>query len=55
MKKADPPINIEGTFEDALPAIERLREFEDLADDQEARREAFEKYVKRQKVGVCWA
>ncbi|GHJ83823.1 hypothetical protein NliqN6_0225 [Naganishia liquefaciens] len=47
MKKAEPPIDLEGTYEAAIPAMERLREFKEL--DDEARREAFEKFVRRQK------
>ncbi|KAJ9120055.1 hypothetical protein QFC22_002952 [Naganishia vaughanmartiniae] len=47
MKKADPSIDLDGTYEDAIPAMEKLREFKDL--DEEGRKEAFEKFIKRQK------
>ncbi|KAJ9103772.1 hypothetical protein QFC21_002234 [Naganishia friedmannii] len=58
MKKADPSIDLDGTYEDVLeadvkhlrqsiPAMEKLREFKDL--DEEGRKEAFDKFIKRQK------
>ncbi|KAJ9092221.1 hypothetical protein QFC19_008758 [Naganishia cerealis] len=47
MKKAEPPIDLDGTYEDAIPIMEKLREFKDL--DEEGRREAFDKFVRRQK------
>jgi pre-mRNA-processing factor 40 len=43
-----------GTFEDAVPLMEKLPEWQALDDD--GRRSAFSKFVKRQKVrvGRCW-
>lgn len=48
MRKAEPPIDLEGTYEDALPAMRKIAEFESL--DEEGRKETFEKFVRRQKV-----
>jgi len=55
LKKLDPPLGLEEpdggdqTFETALQKISELREFKELEND-EARRGAWEKHVKRQKV-----
>lgn len=70
MKKADPPINLEGPYEDvssdsersgwielkfvmcwqAIAAMEKFEEFAEL--DDQGRRDTFDKFVKRQKVGI---
>ncbi|KAI5453716.1 U1 snRNP protein [Naganishia albida] len=47
MKKAEPPVDLDGTYEDAISTMEQFREFKDL--DEEGRKEAFEKFVRRQK------
>ncbi|KZP01446.1 hypothetical protein CALVIDRAFT_559263 [Calocera viscosa TUFC12733] len=48
LKKMDPPLDLDCTYEDALPLIRDLEEYKSL-DDEDARRAAFMKFVKRQK------
>ncbi|EJU03810.1 hypothetical protein DACRYDRAFT_105962 [Dacryopinax primogenitus] len=48
LKKLDPPLDLDSAFEDAVPRIADLEEYKVLADD-EGRRGAFIKFVKRQK------
>lgn len=52
MKHLDPPINVEDTWEVVKPRIEHLPEYEAIDSDQ-ARMEAFEKFIKRLKVSLC--
>lgn len=47
MRKADPPIRLEDSFEEVAQRLEGHREFEDA--DQETRRSAYEKYMRRVK------
>ena len=47
MKKAEPPINLEGSYDEAATIMGQFREFEDL--DEQARKDVFEKFVRRQK------
>lgn len=51
LKKLPNPLDISTTYEVAVPLIEHLPEFKALEDD-EARRSAFAKFVKRQRVRV---
>jgi pre-mRNA-processing factor 40 len=51
LKKLPDPLDISLSYEAALPLIEHLPEYKAL-DDDEGRRAAFMKFVKRQKVGV---
>jgi len=48
MKKMPEPIDINLSYEDAVPFLQDLAEFKALED--EGRRAAFAKFVKRQKV-----
>ncbi|KAJ3516939.1 hypothetical protein NLJ89_g809 [Agrocybe chaxingu] len=48
MKKLSEPIDINMKYEDAIPLIENLPEYKAL-EDEDGRRAAFAKYVKRQK------
>jgi pre-mRNA-processing factor 40 len=48
LKKLPDPIDINMTYEDAVPSMEHLSEYKDLDDD--GRRAAFAKFIKRQKV-----
>ena len=48
LKKLPEPIEITTTYEDAVPAMEGLPEYKAL--DDEGRRAAFAKFIKRQKV-----
>ncbi|KAF6761533.1 pre-mRNA-processing protein prp40 [Ephemerocybe angulata] len=47
-KKLPEPLDIDATYEQVVPLIENLPEYKAL-DDEESRRAAFAKYVKRQK------
>jgi hypothetical protein len=48
LKKMPEPLDLNAPFEDAVPAMEKLAEWQPL--DDEGRRSAFSKFVKRQKV-----
>jgi len=48
MKKMAEPIDINSSYEDVVPLLQDLAEFKALED--EGRRAAFAKYIKRQKV-----
>jgi len=48
IKRLEPPIRLGETFEDLLPRLAALPEYQDL-DDDEARRSAFEKHMRRLK------
>ena len=48
LKKLSEPIDVNMSFEDAVPLMESLPEFQALED--EGRRVAFLKFIKRQKV-----
>lgn len=48
-KKLDPPLDISASYEAILPRIQGLPEFQDIQEaDADARRVAWDKYVKRQ-------
>lgn len=47
MKKAEPAIDLDGTYEDAIPSMSKIKEFDML--DDEGRKETFEKFIRRQK------
>lgn len=49
MKHLDPPVNVEDTWEVVMPRIEHLPEYQAI-DSEQARMEAFEKFIKRLKV-----
>lgn len=49
MKHLDPPVNAEDTWEVVMPRIEHLPEYQAI-DSEQARIEAFEKFIKRLKV-----
>lgn len=51
MRKAEPPIDLDGTYEDALTAMRKIAEFQTL--DEEGRKETFERFVRRQKVSIA--
>ncbi|KAF2765044.1 hypothetical protein EJ03DRAFT_220694 [Teratosphaeria nubilosa] len=48
IKHVEPPVRLGDTYEDVLPRLSTLSEYQDLNDD-EARRSAFEKYMRRLK------
>ncbi|GAA5897497.1 hypothetical protein JCM5296_001143 [Sporobolomyces johnsonii] len=48
-KKLDPPVDLEATYEDVLPRVQETPEFRALEDNEDARRTAFDKFIKRQK------
>ncbi|EIW79152.1 hypothetical protein CONPUDRAFT_107252 [Coniophora puteana RWD-64-598 SS2] len=48
LRKLPEPLNLDATYEEAVPLIEHLPEYKAL-EDEEGRRAAFAKYVKRQK------
>ncbi|GAA5940174.1 uncharacterized protein JCM15063_001728 [Sporobolomyces koalae] len=48
-KKLDPPVDLEATYEEVLPRIHETPEFVALDNDDEARKTAFSKFIKRQK------
>ncbi|GAA5822553.1 hypothetical protein JCM10212_002457 [Sporobolomyces blumeae] len=48
-KKLDPPVDLDASYEDVLPRIQDTPEFVALDDNEEARRSAFDKFIKRQK------
>ncbi|GAA6027611.1 hypothetical protein JCM8097_007946 [Rhodosporidiobolus ruineniae] len=48
-KKLDPPVDLEASYEDVLPAIQETPEFKALEGNEEATRTAFDKFIKRQK------
>lgn len=49
IRKVEPEIGIETPYEDALPLISSLPEFEALKEDGD-RRQAFDKYIQRMQV-----
>lgn len=51
LKKLSEPIDINMKYEDAVPLIENLTEYKAL-EDEEGRRAAFSKFIKRQKVCI---
>ncbi|GAA5953099.1 hypothetical protein JCM21900_005067 [Sporobolomyces salmonicolor] len=48
-KKLDPPVDLDSTYEDVLPRMQDTSEFQALEDNEDARRTAFDKFIKRQK------
>jgi pre-mRNA-processing factor 40 len=51
LKKLEPPVDIDATFEAVEPSLKDLPEYKAL--DDANRKAAFAKFVKRQKVGHC--
>lgn len=52
LRKVEPPIGVETTYEDALPKFKDLPEYIDLK-DEDARRSAFDKYIQRQREKIA--
>ena len=50
LKKLSDPIDVGMSFDDAVPLMENLPEYKALED--EGRRLAFDKFIRRQKVGL---
>ncbi|GAA6019581.1 hypothetical protein JCM11491_001346 [Sporobolomyces phaffii] len=48
-KKLDPPVDLESSYEDNLERIRETPEFVAFEDNDDARRTAFDKFIKRQK------
>ncbi|KAM0787405.1 hypothetical protein ACM66B_003489 [Microbotryomycetes sp. NB124-2] len=48
-KKLDPPVDLESSYEDNLNRIKETTEFQALEGDEDSRRLAFDKFVRRQK------
>lgn len=49
IKHLDPPVRVTDTYEDVSPRLREYEEYRVLADDEEARRSAFEKHIRRLK------
>ncbi|CED83013.1 Spliceosomal protein FBP11/Splicing factor PRP40 [Phaffia rhodozyma] len=48
MKKIEPPLDLEATYEDAIPRLQTIKLFNELTDEED-RKYTYSKFVKRQK------
>ena len=51
LKKVDPPIDVDtATYEEVVPLVNETDEWKALEGNEDARKQAWEKFVRRQKV-----